>query len=71
MTVISTAPSQDALGYLGPNAVRPSTVIARDVVPTTDDFNEDIGTMWLEQISDGVFILTSVSSAGATWTKIS
>ena len=69
--MVISANEQSPLSYLGPNAPKPSNVIVRAVVPTTSDFNEDIGTMWIENQTDGVFILTSVSSAGAVWTKIS
>ena len=69
--MVTSSNQLNPLNYLGPNAPRPSHVIVRSVVPTTSDFNEDIGTISIENQTDGVFILTSVSSAGATWIKIS
>ena len=69
--MVTSSNQLNPLNYLGPNAPRPSHVISLPIVPTTSDFNEDIGTIWIENQTDGVFILTSVSSAGAVWVKIS
>ena len=68
--MVTSSNQLNPLNYLGPNAPNPSNVVNLNRVPEISDFNEDIGTLWIENETDGVFILTSVSSAGAVWVKI-
>lgn len=57
----------NALSYMGVKAPNPPNTILAQRNPTAADINHDIGTVWVNQVLDNVYVLTHVDALGANW----
>lgn len=62
---------QNTLSYLGVEAKSPPNLIKAQRMPTTGDLNHRVGTLWINQPANNVWMLTSVAGGAANWEPIS
>lgn len=62
---------QDPSGYMGLDPVKTPPTVKAQRSATTTDRRYKIGTMWINQATDGVQILTNVAAGSATWITLS
>lgn len=63
----SSVASQDNLSYLNPNSQAQVLRVAAQRNPTTTDRRFKIGTVWINQATDVIWILASVVTNSANW----
>jgi len=62
---------QNVLSYMGVKSPNPPNLIRAQRIPTTADLNHDIGTLWINEPLNNVWMLTSVTANTANWEPIS
>jgi len=62
---------QNTLSYMGVEAKEPPNLIKAQRAPTTADLNHRIGTLWINQTLNNIWMLTSVTANTANWEPIS
>jgi len=58
------------LAYRGVNPATPAPFFIYDRDPATTDINFDLGTIWLNETDDTVFMLVDLEGAVATWLSL-
>lgn len=66
----NSLPNNNPLSYLGVKAETPPNLIHSPVAPTAHDINHDIGTIWVDTVTNTVYVLTSILAGAATWTVV-
>jgi len=57
------------LSYIGVEPLSPPQFLVKRVDPTANDNNFNLGTMWLNEVNEDTFLLTSKSGGTATWSR--
>lgn len=63
-------PGNNPLAYEGIAQPNPPNAIVSNRSPTTTDLNFAVDTIWVNQVSNTVWVLTSISLGAATWTAM-
>lgn len=65
-----SATGANPLAYQGVRAPNPPNVIEAQRAPNSTDINYPLGTLWLDRVGGGVYMLTLVLAGAATWTGL-
>lgn len=59
------------LQYQGVSAISPANTFIANRIPNTTDVNYGLGTIWVDQLTNASYILTSFSAGAANWQTVS
>lgn len=65
-----TIPGNNPLAYEGIPQTSPPNAIVANRSPASTDVNFAVDTIWVNQVSNTVWVLTSISNGAATWTAM-
>lgn len=67
----NTLPNANPLSYLGVRPETPPQMIQQVRAPIATDVNYDVGTFWVDTVTNILYILSNVTAGVATWTVCS
>lgn len=62
-----TIPGDNPLAYQGVKASNPPNLILAQRAPTAQDISQDLGSFWLNEATNTMYVLVDISAGAATW----
>ena len=62
-----TIPGDNPLAYQGVKAQNPPNLVLAQRDPNAQDISHDLGSFWLNEATDTMYVLVDISAGAATW----
>lgn len=62
-----TIPGDNPLAYQGVKAQNPPNLVLAQRAPNAQDISHDLGSFWLNEATDTMYVLVDISAGAATW----